>query len=450
MKHLLFILLGMLCYDLSAQDDLLLLLKNNYQRTAINPSMTSDNRLVIALPSLDFNYNNSGLVVNDFVSDQDDQGIRYFDFDQAYDRASEENHFSSSLNLNYGSAYFSIKNIGLSIGGKYNMDMQSSFHKDLVGLIAYGNQPYIGTTLSIGPTINYHSYHELFLGVHFKVGKVKIGVRGKVLNGVESLVTPRHQLNLTTDDDVYSITLDNDYVINSSALFTYDGFDNVDIDFNDISNNNLLTYNFGYGIDLGLRTSIIDNHELGLSINDMGSVTWDRRVVNYTSQGIHQWRGVDLADYIEDDNVDNLSIKDSLNQLMNFEETNHTYKTSLPLNVNLSYIITRSHRLNYGVSINYTRYFDYHPLSISALVGYRPVKWWQVSGSLQLDDRKINLNLMSSMDFGRFHGYVYFGDLLSLGAIEKSRGISFGLGANFNIIKAKTYRPEVDELIELK
>jgi hypothetical protein len=431
------------------QSEIMYLMNNSYQRSFLNPAMVGDSRVVLSLPSFMIDYNSSGLTFNNITKDGAEPDVKYFDFDQAYQNVNDQNHNYGKLNLEYGSLYFRFGNIGLALGGSFNVLGQIEYADDLIGLLAKGNGAFIGQTLDIGPKLNYQSYNELYLNVAFQLGDVKLGVKGKILNGIQDLSTSKNEIKFTTDNEIYEVVLENDYVINTSALATIDGLDEIEFDFQNFTLNNLLTHNFGFAFDLGLSMPIGSKSEIGLAITDIGSIAWDRRNRNYTSSGTEGFSGLNLVDYIG--NSEDIIIEDSLYEIMNFQESRTNYSTALPWNVNLSYVVNHSNRLNYGASLKYGQYNGTPHTVASIFSSYRLLDWWRIGASYSYRNGGFdNFGLMSQMTFGPFQGFIATENIFGFLKPLSAKTVNIRLGGHFNILSKKTIYAKVDELIELK
>ncbi len=432
---------------LMSQGDLLFMLQNNHQSSQLNPAMVSTDKFNLSLPTFHFMYANQGFSLADLITDEI-EGKRFFSFDKAYEEAKDINQSSAMVKLDYGSLYFKLKGLGISIGGSFNVVGQVGLTKDLMGLLAFGNATYIGQTLEIGPELFLQSYHELYLGTHFSVGNIDFGVRGKIINGVEDISTDENSIEFTTDDEIYAINLQNNYIINTSALFDYQGLDDLSFDYNGYTLNNLLKYNFGFGLDIGARVHLNETSHIGIAINNIGSITWDRRVKNFSSIGQEGFAGLDISDYIGD--PDDIIIEDSLYDILNFQETRQTYNTSLPFDATFNYFWQYSDRTSFGMVARYRSVHNNNWTTFSLQFGRKIFNWWTVGSSLGYRSKSLYLDLLSELKLGAFRGFINFENVFGIFKPAESKYTGLTLGAYVTFISQKKIYKKIDPLIELE
>ena len=110
-----------------------------------------------------------------------------------------------------------------------------------------------------------------------------IGGRIKYLNGIGNLSTSNSNLFLTTDDDIYQLSLNADYQINASSLLLYNGLDAPEeiVQLGGLGLDQVFTSNRGLAFDLGVHLKF-DDLDIALSVLDIGQITWEENVRNYS------------------------------------------------------------------------------------------------------------------------------------------------------------------------
>ncbi len=144
------------------------------------------------------------------------------------------------------------------------------------------------------------------------------------MSGTQSVETVNEQLDITTSEEYYQLQFDNDFLVNTVAGVTYDGIDDIDVESVSASFGD----NTGLSIDLGASYRPNSRLELSASILDLGSITWSERAQQFRSKGSFSYDGIDISEYINSDLEINFS--DSLDNLLEIEETNNSYTTALP------------------------------------------------------------------------------------------------------------------------
>jgi len=149
-----------------------------------------------------------------------------------------------------------------------------------------------------------------------------------------NIQTTKAQASLYTDPDVYQLTFATDYQLNSSAFLDINSI--TDINLNTNLNENLFTSNQGFAIDLGLEYQFNEQLSLAVSVIDIGQIKWSDNAYTYTSQGAYTYDGINLNDFITDENV-GFDVKlDTIQQIFEFDQQAATYTTFLPMQVYLS------------------------------------------------------------------------------------------------------------------
>lgn len=95
-----------------------------------------------------------------------------------------------------------------------------------------------------------------------------------------------------------------DYQVNSVFFFIYDGFDDIQInfDFGIFFVESLFMGNIGFVFDLGVYVKF-GKFELVVSVLDIGGIDWDEEVNNYSFKGIYEYEGFDFVQWIFDDSI---------------------------------------------------------------------------------------------------------------------------------------------------
>ncbi|MCB9328094.1 MAG: hypothetical protein H6572_05355 [Lewinellaceae bacterium] len=425
-----------------------LLMNNSYQRNTINPAMGSPDRLVLGIPQYSINYTAGGLTVNDMVTSEID-GIRYFDFDKAYQNAGDKNFFYVDQRLEYGSIHFRMGNFSLSTGASFNTQGQLRLNKDLIGLLANGNTPYVGKTLDIGPGIFAQSFNEIYIGGRIEHKNWKFGARARILNGVQDISTPESQIKFYTNPDIYQIEMENNYLVNSSATLQFNDLTDISYDWKGISFNNFLKNNFGFALDLGVTYQFSKKLELGIALLDWGKIGWDRRLSNDLSQGNLGFAGLNLLDYVG--NTEDVVLEDSIYQIFEFQKTKNPYSTKLPIRMNLTAKYALSAKMNLGFVLNYSKYEKINHSYLDFLMLYKLTKWLHIGANVGMMQMKNPIfGISGRLMIGRIEGYLCIDNALGLTNVFNSHSVQLSAGANVTLMRKKKKYVEVDELIELK
>lgn len=315
-----------------SQDMTTPLLDGSWQSTFSNPALLHrlPGKLTIGLPGA---YNDlvvENLTYNDLLVEED--GRTLLDANLGIDLLEAENQLRND---------FDFESVGLAIRGerwafgfhhrlRYNGTLD--YPKALAQVIWQGNAQFIGQTVDIAPQINISGYHELNLSAAYKLtDKLTIGGRVKYLSGIADISTVEDgRLLLTTDDEVYDLTLDSDYTVNSAGGLNYEGIDGIEtnLEFANITFEELLGQNTGLGFDVGVQLDL-GKIRLQASALDLGAeITWENQVTNYRLNGVEDFRGLDVLQSLLDDTTSFAGLLDTLEAQFEPTETSNGYTTS--------------------------------------------------------------------------------------------------------------------------
>ncbi len=334
-KLLSVLLLSSLAVTLFGQQELSLhFLKNTWQASKTNPAFMTENKLHVGLPSLYFNISHTGPSYNDVVV-RSNNGENVLDIDRVLNGLSSDNQLFTNVELETVSVSFGLKKLRLSFNHAIKLNSFIDYSKNMVELAWNGNSQFIGQTIAVGPEFQAFAYNEFGFGAAMKFLNVSAGARLKVLTGIGDASSERTHATLFTDPDVYQLTIDTDYRINSSSFLVYDQDGDFELDFGDPSFENLFTSNLGFALDLGADIDL-GKLNIAASIVDLGFIRWNRNPVNYTSKGNYTYEGLDISDIVNDESISFEETIDTLSDIFNFDETASAYTTSLASKLYLS------------------------------------------------------------------------------------------------------------------
>ena len=322
-------------YSLSAQQELSLhFLRDTWQSSKTNPAFITDNKFHYGMPSLYYNVAHTGPSYNEVVVKSTD-GENVLDIDAVLKTLADDNQLFSNFEVETTSVSFGIKNIRFSFNHAFKFNSFMDYPKDLVDLAWNGNSQFIGETVEFGPDTQAFAYNEFGFGAAMKFSNISAGARVKILTGVGDVSTDRTSASLYTDPDIYQLTFDTDYRINTSSFLAYDGNGDFSLDFGDFTFDDIVSPNLGFAIDLG-ATIQLNKLELSASVIDLGSIKWSQNTKNYTSQGNYTYEGLNISDIIKDDDVSFEQTLDTLAEIFDFTESSKSYSTMLPSKIYLS------------------------------------------------------------------------------------------------------------------
>lgn len=318
-------------HSASAQQEATMHFMNSLPQVVYNnPAFVPRYKFSIGLPgsSVFASYANNGFSYNDFAVKNGDSVKA--DLNRLYSRLKKKNYISTAVQVD-------ILRISVKLSARtyftWNVSVKEfnrlMIPKDLTGIFINGTASFIGGSASLSPTVEATAYIESAWGASYIVNKkLTIGGRFKLLKGGINATTTNSTINLAVADD-YTLTATADINAKTSGVHSLDtsSFDMK----KDWKN---YTKNTGYAFDLGATYRVMDRLTLGLSLIDIGLITWKNDVYGYRldpAKASYTFKGVDLAKIL-DGNGDYLKSEgDSISSKFKFKEGRiASYRTPLP------------------------------------------------------------------------------------------------------------------------
>lgn len=319
---------------LAAQDLTSPLLSNSWQATFSNPALygQAKGRFTVGLPGLYNDLFAENVTYNQLLQTENDR--RILDLNRLPGLLSERNELRND---------FALETIGVGMrGDRFSLGLyhrlrafgQADYPKTLIQLAAQGNAQFVGQTVEIAPLGFATSFHEVALGASFAItDNIHFGVRVKYLSGIADVRTGEvGSLRLTTGEENYALTLDQDLTINTAGTIEYNGLDDVGInyDLNRIETDDIFSENNGVAFDLGLFASF-GPVRAQLAATDLGGgIEWTNEVTNFSLQGTDAFGGLDILAQLLEDSLSFTSALDSLQLAFEPTENNDAYRSKLP------------------------------------------------------------------------------------------------------------------------
>ncbi|MEM9836620.1 MAG: DUF5723 family protein [Bacteroidota bacterium] len=333
------------------------LLDGSWQSTFSNPALLHrmPGKLTIGLPGA---YNDlfiENFTYNDLVVEA--EGRTLLDANQAIDLLGPQNEIRNALDLETIGIAIRGKKLALGFHHRIRYDGQLNYPKTLAQVIWQGNAQFIGQTVDIAPDIQILGYHEFGFSAAYKIADIlTVGGRINYFSGISDASTREGStLGLNTAEDTYDLTLEQDYVLNSSGTLTYEGLDGVttDFDFGNLNFNNFLGSNTGIGFDLGAQLDLGKIRVQASALNLGASIDWEEDVRNYTLAGTEAFTGLDVLQNLLDDTTSFDSILDSIETQFSPTETANGYNTTLGEQFLLAAEIDLTEKLTVGGLLHY-------------------------------------------------------------------------------------------------
>ncbi len=348
-----------------------------------------------------------------------------FSFRPVVDQLSSLNTGVGDFSLRTLQLDYFIEDLKFSVGHRIRSVGSIRYSKELATMSALGNAVYIGEMVNAGPDLELLSYHEIYLGVAKKWDHIKIGARIKYLAGNDHVFSPEDRIVLTIDPDYYRMQFDNNYQITGTGVFDYNGLDDLSFDFDGLKLEPFARNNQGLALDFSFNMDISETSLIGIEVHDLGSIHWNNNVSSFVSAGEMTYEGIDLLDYLNDG--DDISISDSLYQLLEFEEIEVSqYSRRLPVSWQLYYAQSLKNGYSFYTMIRGKSYGQSQLLMVGGGI------------QLQINDYLFfgaNYSVVgSSFDNLGVFGKVYAGPVTIRAGIDNVLSIPDLLGSKYNSI----------------
>lgn len=308
-----------------------------WQSNLTNPALFPNTKLVIALPNVYNDLYISDLTYNDLIT-TNAAGETIVDLRGITSKLSDENFLREVPIVNTVGIGIRTNQMFISLSHAVRGNAYLKYPRELMGLLAEGNAQYIGQAVDIGPDFQVSTFHELSLGLGYQINsQLTVGGRIKLISGIAELSTERQSnIRLKTDEDIYQLSLQSDFRVNSSGFLNYDGFSDIDLDpdFGDGLGSGFFDGNISVGLDIGAHYRV-GRLDVSLSILDLGQLNWEKDVENYSYVGNYEYDGIDIENLLLDDDTD-ISVADTLQEIFQGDVSNRSFTSGLGTRMYLS------------------------------------------------------------------------------------------------------------------
>lgn len=228
--------------------------------------------------------------------------------------------------------------LSFGLGMREKIDFNFTLNKDLLSLLYKGNKQFAGQTVNLAPSLNFLFYNEYFLAAagqfnlslpatKLKLITIKPAVRLRYLKGIASIDMPEANISMYTDPEGRFIDLTTSLQANLAASVDTPDAEST---LGNINLNSLKGPGKGFGLDIGVGVTLLENLQLHAAMIDMGSIHFTRNTINYTKHASYTYDGVDF-------NQDDKSVRAAdLENLIQPEKTYNSYRQKLPTRFVLS------------------------------------------------------------------------------------------------------------------
>lgn len=409
------------------QEQSILFQDDVFQSSYANPAQLPDRNIIIKLlPSSYFNLANTGFNYNDLIREEGDTS--FIDVDAVIDELRRSNYLQQNLEIEPFALTLRFNRFYIGTSLRIRQSVFANYPRSLIQLGWQGNSDYVGETVDIGPDIQVTGFAEISVlgGWHFN-DSWSFGARAKYLVGLADISTDRSSATLYTDPEIYQLTLNSDYRINTSGIPIFDSTNTQQFNARAFRGNN------GFAMDLGATYQFNKQLKFGVSITDFGFINWTDQVNNYYSNGEFQYDGVDVAALVLGEEVGFDAILDTLQERFQFQQSQNSYRTWLPTKLYLHAHFTPIKSIELGALL-YNEFYKGQLLPALTVSGRKKFgKFFSAGATYSIRNRRfdnIGANFQLSLAFLQI--YLTSDNLLPILAPFEARNTNIHFGVNFN------------------
>jgi hypothetical protein len=295
-------------------------LENVFQSSYINSAHVPEHKVSIGLPGISSTYiglTNTGFSFNDlrnrtYFNAKNDK-VDELAVGRTISGLKKENYFYSAANVDLFSIRVKVKHYFWSFNVTEKFYNRISMPQDFLRLLWRGNvdgAPQEGLVKYDLKNIAFNTthYREYGIGMVRQERKFVFAGRLKYLQGLSNVYFKPKNLALTTEANMYDLSLTTDATVNTSG---------IPEDFDDFNARRYLTNmkNPGLGLDGAIAYKLDKKWTLSFAFNNVGFIKWNDNIKNHSVKGGTTFAGADLGPYIlRTIKGDSLGLKDYLNQ----------------------------------------------------------------------------------------------------------------------------------------
>ncbi len=421
---------------LFAQQELgLHFMRDNWHANETNPAIVRDSGGVFRLPGFYNGLAFNGPYYRQLVTRVDGEPV--ININSVIAQLDDENVIRDDFVLQTIGFAVPIKDNWLfSFGHAIKYNVLFKYPKTLPQIVYEGNAQFIGESVNIGSEIQLSGYHSIDFGLAYKAGNLTLGAKARFMTGFVDISTDpgRKDINVYTDPDIYQITLDGDYVLNTSNAVDYRSYNDfdVDINFGTFTTDRFFDGNTGWAFDLGLRYET-DKWDLAASVLDLGSgITWKTRITNYIVQDSFLYEGLDFSGALTGgDSPDFGSTLDSIEQIFQPTRAENSYSNNIPRKIYLSALFKASERARVGVVYFNENFRNVNSYAIGLNGNFDIAKWLNAGFTYSITENSYDNLGMSLMMQGRsFQLFGVTDNVLDIFNPVKGNNFAIRLGGN--------------------
>ncbi|MCP4438217.1 MAG: hypothetical protein GY810_04670 [Aureispira sp.] len=442
-----YITLFFLCYigkTNAQQEQSLYFMDGNFYNHYTNPAKLPEYKAMFnILPTPYFNFSNTGFSFNDLFEEQGDSLM--LSPQKLLKSLRKYNFLQLNLNIDPISFAFRIKKFHFSFNYAMKTSIYLNYPRSFFDLAWEGNGQFLDETVDIAPDFQAMLYNEFAIGAGYQINdKWSVGGRLKILVGGFDASTDRASATLYTNPEIYQLELATDYRVNVSAFGIPE---NIREGSKDTTQSNSLDFskfprfmgpNVGAAVDLGGTFQLNDKWRFALSVTDLGAIRWNTNATNFYSNGQYDYDGLDVSALVKEENVEFDVIVDTLVERLQFNQTQNSYTTWLPVKMYMGAEYTPVKWFTAGAMVYNEVYKRQAFPAFSLSARFHAGRFFSGGLVYGIRNRRFdNLGANLMFDLGALHIFLVSDNIIPIFAPFDARNTNIRFGIHFNIGKLK-------------
>jgi hypothetical protein len=389
-----------------------------WQSNFTNPAFVSKQKIVVALPSLYYNYSSPDASL--------------LDIKNGASNINPLNKISGNVSIQTLGVSFPLTSaLRLNVHHAANAYTSGIINRNLSNLYSKGNAQFVGQTIDFASSLTTSLYNEWAVGVSYKLQEsLSLGVRIKYLTGNGFSENNFKKTTVSFDDANYALSFDNDFTV---TTFSRNRIDSVKTASDVLSKQALFTPNTGFAFDLGGSMKL---GKLGFSVSviDLGAgINWKENGKSSSSKGAYSYSGLRSDNFFKFDSLNSKGFQDTLKKVIGLVENTEgvTFRQSLPTKIYLSSTYDLTDNIRLGALVYTEIDAKDTRFSIIAQANYKLNDLLTVGGSVGLRNGSVsNLGLSAVSKLGPVQIYAITDNVIGAINPNNSKNSNARLGIN--------------------
>ncbi|MCB0685431.1 MAG: hypothetical protein KDC53_02865 [Saprospiraceae bacterium] len=420
------IMISLMC--LRAQTELSVLGSSHLlQSDLYNPANFDNQGWHFALPSVLFDFYHTGPGYHDLIKSE--KGNAVLKVSSLAPNLQDQNFLYSNLRIQTFKIKYGYDKWSFGFDHEIVFNSAITYPGDLVRLYLDGNQPFIGQTIDIAPTVHIASYNSYGFSISHQWSNFTFGIRPKILFG-NHFGNSLGSADLSTSDDVYQITLRTDYQFQNVGLLSFNDGNFLNYQVQSLDQWNFLSPNVGTSIDMGIKWNLSSKFTFQFSILDWGSITW-KNAETYISQETTTYEGGVISDVFGTQTLTVDGTLDSLKTIFDLKVEQRPIHYELPV----KWIGAINYQITPGIDLSlisvYQRLLD-RPLVMGVQANILLAPQWKIGATVSNHHSQGNLGFIASWIRPKWIGFIATDQVLKGLNPLKSNHYNWRLGVNLH------------------